>query len=163
VPAQAFGYDAEQDVVRCFGGQMLNSQGKPVLRDGLHRQRYESKACHGCALRAQCLPDKGAIRTMYRSEDTSQAPDRTAIAKSEDTIIRPASRNFGVDPMVFCRVEASRASRVRPDLAWLARGSSTSVNTVQWRPIGRTANDHGPLIPAGGLGHNGPSLPFGMS
>jgi len=70
LPGQAFDYDASQDVFRCPGGQTLPPHGKPKLKNGVHRQCYASKArvCKGCALRDQCLPEKGAIRRIYRSE-----------------------------------------------------------------------------------------------
>jgi transposase len=70
LPGQAFDYDAEQDVFRCPGGQTLPPHGKPTLKNGVLRQCYASKAkvCKGCALRAQCLPEKSAMRRIYRCE-----------------------------------------------------------------------------------------------
>lgn len=70
LPASAFTYDEAADVYHCPGGQTLKPQGKPQRKKGVQRQRYASNAkrCVGCALRAQCLPEKTPVRQIYRSE-----------------------------------------------------------------------------------------------
>ena len=58
------------DVHICPGGQTLSPSGKPQLKNGTRRQRYQSqeKRCAECPLRGACLPQKTPVRQIYRSE-----------------------------------------------------------------------------------------------
>jgi len=66
----AFSYDGERNIYKCPGGEELAQQGEAHKKNGVMRRRYSSRAsqCKGCALRSECLPQKGATRSVYRSE-----------------------------------------------------------------------------------------------
>lgn len=66
---EAFGYDAEANIYRCPAGEALRPMnGVKTSSSGRQDIRYVSlkSVCKACDLRAQCLGQKSAKRTIYR-------------------------------------------------------------------------------------------------
>ena len=59
-----FNYDAARDEYRCPAGERLTYRGAYVDRTGSRQRRYETRACGGCALRAQCTRGTGPRRII---------------------------------------------------------------------------------------------------
>lgn len=69
-----FAYAADRDVYRCPAGQELRCQGERTDRDGRVYRHYQTRACHGCALRAQCTSAKaGRSLARYPGDDYKEA------------------------------------------------------------------------------------------
>jgi hypothetical protein len=68
---QQFVYDAEQDLYRCPGGEVLPHRGVREEQEGVRRHQYraQAKTCKACPHYAQCCPGNGKSgRTVTRTE-----------------------------------------------------------------------------------------------
>lgn len=62
-----FKFDKERDVYVCPAGELLYPSGKP-RENGTQKYCSRKASCDRCVKRDECLTEKGAIRTIHRSE-----------------------------------------------------------------------------------------------
>jgi len=67
---ECFPYNWPGNVYICPAGEVLPPRGQPQQKNGIRRTRYSRPAsqCRDCPLRAVCLPESGAPRSIYRNE-----------------------------------------------------------------------------------------------
>jgi transposase len=88
---EEFVYDAEADVYRCPGGELLKpTDGRKTNTGGRIEIRYVSRkaGCEACPLRSRCLSKKTPTRTIYRWEHEDVLERHRARMKDGDAQMR---------------------------------------------------------------------------
>jgi transposase len=72
--AEAFSYDATEDLYRCPAGQVLRKVGQDQRRIGVLRHQYRAQrsSCRDCPFKAQCCPQSAQGRSLTRSVDVPE-------------------------------------------------------------------------------------------
>ena len=75
--AEAFSYDAAQNIFRCPAGEVLRPNGQDEARNGVTQYRYRAQksVCQACRFKAQCCPKSAQGRALTRSVEVAEVTE----------------------------------------------------------------------------------------